>query len=86
VTFTYKFDDGAEVSVSELKLSSREMRKLRSRSELDIAFDLLEAHLSEVELASIEAYVDAEGVEQDRDFTEVMAFFNKWFEGAIEGK
>jgi len=92
MSFTYKFDDGAEVTVSELTLSSKEMRKLRSRSELDIAYDLLEEKLSEDELASVESYTepgateDAEPATKDRAFTEVMGFFNKWFEGAVEGK
>jgi len=94
--FSYTFKDGATVSVPELELSSKEMRKLRSLSELDIAYNLLESKLSEEELALVESYevvpVDdpeaeaAEPVSVDREFTEVMGFFNEWFAGAVSGK
>lgn len=90
MSFSYTFKDGAAVEVPELSLSSKEMRKLRSKSEVDIAYDLLEEHLSSDELSAIESYsVSVEGgepVEKDRDFTEVMGFFNKWFATAISGK
>jgi hypothetical protein len=86
MAFTYKFDDGAEVEVPDLVISSREMRKLRHKSELDIAYDLMESKLSEDELAAIETYTDEDGNEQEREFSETVKFFNAWFEAAVEGK
>lgn len=76
MAFSYKFDDGTEIEVDDFRAPFGVIRKIRNHSESEQGFELIEALLSDDQLAIID----------EQDAEEVNNFVTAWSEAANKSK